>query len=183
MNIVDCLPRREGDVVVRPLAHADAAAYAAGTEDPAVRRYGHLPYAQYTPQSVRDMVDHEIARGLADNSLAVLAIADAASDEFLGSVVLFDVNADRAEVGFWLTPAARGRGAAQQGLRAVASIAADAGLGRLDARADWVNEASRGVLESVGFVETEGPHDELAPSGETVTVLTFELRLVGGRTA
>lgn len=178
MRIADCLPGREGDVSVRRLGHHDADAYAAGTEDDAVQRYGHLPLTEYSPQIVRDQIDHEIGQGLDDGSLAVLAIADAESDEFLGSIVVFDVRPDRAEVGFWLAPQARGRGAARNGLRAVLRLAADAGLRYLDARTDSANDGSRRVLEAAGFVQTEGPHDELAPSGELVNVLTFERSLV-----
>ncbi|BBZ03125.1 N-acetyltransferase [Mycolicibacterium chitae] len=178
MRITEGLPGREGDVTVRRLGHHDAEAFAAGTKDEAVQRYGHLPLAEYSPQTVRDQVDNEIARGLDDGSLAVLAIADADSDEFLGSIVLFDVRSDRAEVGFWLTPQARGRGAARHGLRALLRVAADAGFRYLDARTDSANDGSRRVLEDAGFVHTEGPHDELAPSGEVVNVLTFERSLV-----
>lgn len=174
MRIVERLPVREGDVSVRQLSHADAGAYAAGTDDAAVRRYGHLPLPEYTAQIVREQIDGDIARGLADDSLAVLAIADAHSDEFLGSIVLFDFRADRAEVGFWLTPKARGRGAAGNALRAVARLAAATGLRHLDARTDCANEGSRRVLDGAGFVAKEGPHDALAPSGEVVTVLSYE---------
>lgn len=83
---------------------------------------------------MREQIDGVIADGLAEGSLAVLVIADAKSDEFLGSVVLFDVQADRAEVGFWLAPWGRGRGAARQALRAGAWVAAHAGLALLVAR-------------------------------------------------
>ncbi|WP_418767868.1 GNAT family N-acetyltransferase [Mycobacterium neumannii] len=64
----------------------------------------------------------------------MLAIADAWSDDFLGSTVLFDIHESDAEVGFWLAPQGRGRGAARQGLSAVAGLATEAGLTRLTAR-------------------------------------------------
>ena len=111
------LPSAEGDVLVRRLTYADAEPFAAGTEDAAVREFAHLPLPEYTPRVVRDQIDGVIADGLADGSLAVLAIADASSNQFLGSIVLFDIHDGRAEVGFWLTPQARGRGAARNALR------------------------------------------------------------------
>lgn len=181
-SLVDLLPGREGDIVVRRLSHGDADAFAAGTKDRAVSRYGHLPLREYSPEIVREQIDGVISQGLADGSLAVLAIADAVSDEFLGSIVLFDVRADRAEVGFWLAPAARGRGAARHGLRAVTRLAGGAGLAYLDARTDAANDGSRQVLEGVGFIQTGGPHPETAPSGEVVRVLTFEHCLIQART-
>lgn len=174
MRITDRLPRTEADVVLRRLRHGDADAFAAGTTDAAVRRYGHLPLPEYSADTVRAQIDGVIAQGLADDSLAVLAVADASSDAFLGSIVLFDFGEDRAEVGFWLSPEGRGRGAAQKGLLAVARLASELGLTRLDARTAPENEGSRRVLERAGFVQTSGPCRELTPSGEMATVLKFE---------
>nr|WP_090280832.1 GNAT family N-acetyltransferase [Mycolicibacterium komanii]CRL77038.1 N-acetyltransferase GCN5 [Mycolicibacterium komanii] len=174
MRIADRLPRSEGNVTVRRLRHGDAHAFAAGTDDAAVRRFGHLPLREYSAEVVRGQIDGVIARGLADDTLAVLAIADMLSDDFLGSIVLFDIHESTAEVGFWLAPQGRGRGAARQGLSAVAGLAAEAGLTRLTARTAPENVGSRRVLESVGFVQTGGPRNEATPSGETTTVLTYE---------
>ncbi|WP_448386488.1 GNAT family N-acetyltransferase [Mycolicibacterium sp. XJ1904] len=89
----------------------------------------------------------------------MLAIADAWSDDFLGSIVLFDIHESDAEVGFWLAPQGRGRGAARQGLSAVAGLATEAGLTRLTARTAPENVGSRRVLERVGFVLAGGPRD------------------------
>ncbi|MGE2719145.1 hypothetical protein [Mycolicibacterium celeriflavum] len=83
MRIADRLPRREGNVTVRRLRHGDAHAFAAGTDDAAVRRFGHLPLGEYSAEVVREQIDGVIARGLADDTLAVLALADASSDDFL----------------------------------------------------------------------------------------------------
>ncbi|MGV0717560.1 GNAT family N-acetyltransferase [Mycolicibacterium sp. XJ662] len=176
-TLADRLPRTEGDVTVRRLRHDDAQAFAAGTQDPAVRRYGHLPLAEYSPQTVREQIDGVIADGLADGSLAVLAIADASSDEFLGSIVLFDIGETDAEVGFWLCPQARGRSAARQALAAAARVAADNGLTHLTARTVPENAGSRRVLEGAGFVQQGEPEPQVTPSGETATVLTFSRSL------
>ncbi|MCV7282352.1 GNAT family N-acetyltransferase [Mycolicibacterium flavescens] len=178
MKIAQQLPRTQGDIVVRRLSHGDAAAFAAGTEDPAVRQYGHLPLPEYSEQIVRDQIDGVIADGLADDSLAVLAIADASSDRFLGSIVLFDFIDARAEVGFWLCPEARGRGAARQALTAAAGLASAAGLTHLTARTVPENDGSRRALESAGFTWVDGPHRVVTPSGSVTDVLDFELPVV-----
>src|SRR5690606_6404768 len=94
---------------LRALRHEDAAAYAAGTADPEVRRFAHLPEPEYTEDSVVALVDGPVRDGRARGDLAVLAIADVATSRFAGSVVLFDVDAATAEVGFWVHPDHRGR--------------------------------------------------------------------------
>lgn len=174
MNIADALPCVEGDIRVRRLEHRDAEAFAEGSTDAAVRRYGHLPLSEYTPEIVREQIDGVIAHGLARGTLAVLAIADARTDEFLGSIVLFDIRADRGEIGFWLAPWARGRGAARSALRACARIAAVLGLSALEARTVTENDASRRVLEKAGFTRVGEPRETVTPSGAVLTALFFE---------
>ncbi|HEU5126400.1 MAG TPA: GNAT family protein [Glycomyces sp.] len=177
MTVSAHLPIGAGDIAIRRLRHEDAEAFALGTEDEAVREYGHLPLREYTPRIVRDQIDGVIAAGLADGTLAVLAIADGASDRFLGSLVLFDFRPDRAEVGFWLAKEARGRGAAVKALDAAAALAAKAGLGLLEARTSPQNKASRRALERAGFRQSGEATAERTPSGAVVPVLRFERAL------
>jgi RimJ/RimL family protein N-acetyltransferase len=174
MTVPGALPCTEGQVRVRALEHRDAAPFARGSEDESVKRHGHLPLSEYTEDIVRDQIDGAIADGLADGSLAVLAIADASSDDFLGSIVLFNVREDRAEVGFWLAPWGRGRGAAREALRAAARLAAHLGLKFLDAKTAPENLASRRTLLSAGYHEAGEPQTVTAPSGAVFTALTFE---------
>lgn len=176
--IVRHLPVESRGVVIRQLRHGDAVGFARGTEDPAVQQYGQLPLRHYTPAIVREQIDGVIADGLADGTLAVLAVADAGSDEFLGSIVLFDVREDCAEVGFWLSPEARGTGAASGALRAVVALAANLGLARLDAHAAPENGGSRRVLERAGFTQRGQAHERETPSGAVIPVLPYE-RSVG----
>lgn len=169
------LPLDDARVRLRPLLPEDAADYAAGTADPAVREFAHLPEPEYTEASVRAMIAGTAAGGLAAGDLAVLAIADAATDAFAGSLVLFDVcagedGAPEAEVGFWLHPAHRGGGRARAALDLAARWAGSCGLHRLRARTAEGNAASRRVLAGAGFAET-GSAEGTAPSGETVALI------------
>ncbi|HLR94385.1 MAG TPA: GNAT family N-acetyltransferase [Jiangellaceae bacterium] len=168
-------PLTDGAVSVRPLAPRDSDAFVAGSKDEQVRRFGHLPVAEYTEQIFLDQLHGVIADGLRDGSLAVLAIADADTDEFLGSITLFGVDLTRrtAETGFWLTPAARGRGAARRAVELVAGWAAQRGIRVLVARADEANVSSTSVLERAGFDLVEGPAEQTAPSGQTFVGLTY----------
>lgn len=80
-----------------------------------------------------------------------------------GMVSLTDVDYRRssAEVGYWLAPAVQGHGYATEAVGRVAAYAFDTlGLARLEAHVDAPNEASVGVLESVGFVR-EGTRREV----------------------
>ncbi|WP_326545620.1 GNAT family N-acetyltransferase [Mycolicibacterium sp. ND9-15] len=163
---------------MRELHPRDAEAFALGTTDPAVQKYGHLPLTHYTPEIVRDQIDGVIAQGLADGSLAVLAIADADSEAFLGSLVLFELSGDRAEVGFWLTSESRGRGVAVKALEAANQIVAAMGLEVLTARTSPQNLASQRVLERAGFEQKGMPTEQQTPSGARVPVLTFERPVV-----
>ncbi|MDK8626590.1 GNAT family N-acetyltransferase [Corynebacterium appendicis] len=154
---------------LRPLSELDADAYAAGTKDEAVRRFGHLPESDYTPESVRRMIRDEVAEGLSSGTLAVLALADAETDRFVGSMVLFDVSSEAAEVGFWIHPDARGAGHALRGLELASRFARNSGLRTLTARTLLENKASQRCLMNAGFHEVErsvgttpaGQHEEL----------------------
>lgn len=140
---------------LRPLSELDADAYAAGTKDEAVRRFGHLPESDYTPESVRRMIRDEVAEGLSSGTLAVLALADAETDRFVGSLVLFDVSSEAAEVGFWIHPDARGAGHARRGLELASRFAHNSGLRTLTARTLLENKASQRCLTNAGFSEVE----------------------------
>ena len=140
---------------LRPLSELDADAYAAGTKDEAVRRFGHLPESDYTPESVRRMIRDEVAKGLSSGTLAVLALVDAETDRFVGSLVLFDVSSEAAEVGFWIHPDARGAGHARRGLELASRFARNSGLRTLTARTLLENKASQRCLTNAGFREVE----------------------------
>src|SRR5690606_21602551 len=107
----------------------------------------------------------------------VLAIADAASDAFAGSLVLFDVTDHGAEVGVWVHPAHRGKGITTAALRLAVHFASGSGLRELTARTLPENTASQRVLETAGFIGT-GSAVETAPSGQQVELLHY-MREVG----
>lgn len=158
------------------MTNADAPAYAAGTGDPDVRTFGHLPESEYTAGSVRAMIHEVVEPSLAEGSLAVLSLTDAESDRFVGSMVIFDVSDDSAEVGFWLTPDGRGSGHASRGLALAASFAQASGLCTLTARTVTSNHASQRCLLKAGFVETERRTD-VTPSGRRDDLVHYRKRL------
>lgn len=167
------LPASDGTITVRAMISADAQSYAAGTCDSQVKLYAHLPLDHYTPQIVRDMIDGVIEDSLRNGSLAVLAIADSNSDEFVGSLVLFDITAKDAEVGYWVAPEHRGRGIAGRALALAGGVARLIGLNRLRARTVLGNPASERALLTGGFKQVGSPEPDIAPSGKAVTTLHF----------
>ena len=115
----------DGEVVLRRLRAGDAEAYvAAFRADPDL---GRLLGIEEDPDEAR--VRHKAERE-PDGVFVELAVAHATDDALLGSMILhsFDWKHRRCEVGFWLVPAARGRGV---GSRAVA-LAVTWAFGELD---------------------------------------------------
>lgn len=175
------LPLQDDRVRLRPLHRRDATAYAEGTHDPGVREYGHLPEPEYTPEAVRQMIDRDAAPGLKRGDLAVLTIADAETDRFAGSLVVFDVSDERAEVGFWVHPKHRGSGITSSALGLAARFTHDCGLQKLTARTLPENMASQRVLEAAGFA-LRGRAVDTAPSGRRTELLEYLLPLREGPT-
>src|SRR3954454_10879552 len=100
---LDPPPLRDGDLVLRRLHEGDAEAYAAAfVEDSDLARL--LGFEEHpTPAGVRPgLPAHE--EGRREGSRLVLAVADAATDAFLGELVLHSVawRHDRTQVAFWL---------------------------------------------------------------------------------
>jgi RimJ/RimL family protein N-acetyltransferase len=86
------------------------------------------------------------------------AVADAGSDELLGSISVFDLKPGRdAEIGYWTHPAARGRGVMTEacGLAVRQAFTAEElgglGLVRLGISAAEGNDASHRVIRANGF--------------------------------
>ena len=88
--------------------------------------------------------------------MAELAIADAKTDVFLGSVILHGFRwwASQAEIGYWVLPEERGRGLAARAASLLARWAIEElGLIRVEASVPIDNEASRKSIERAGFTQ------------------------------
>jgi RimJ/RimL family protein N-acetyltransferase len=152
------LPRIDGErVVLRGFRDADVARVVEACRD---ERTGYWlsqvprPFAEADARTWLAGCDERLATGTA----LTWAVAEAATDDLVGCVNAFDVVAGRdAEVGYWVHPAARGRGVATEACRlAVRHCLApydDGGLGlqRLSMRVAEGNAASRHVVEASGF--------------------------------
>ncbi|WP_084638103.1 GNAT family N-acetyltransferase [Gordonia shandongensis] len=166
------LPIRNERATLRTMRHSDADAYAAGTRDAAVRKYGHLPEPEYTAESVRALIDGPIREGLDDGDLAVLAIADPTTDDFAGSLVLFGATGTSVEVGFWVHPDHRGKQLSTGALALAIELLRRSRITDVTARILIDNDASRRALERSGFVRGEAMHDT-TPSGDSAVLLHY----------
>src|ERR1700749_3301578 len=111
MKLTLARPLTDGRVPLRWIRYGDVAACVrAFRDDPDL---GRLIGVERDPDEagLRGRISGQQERA-AEGASIHLAIADADSDAFWGSMSLhsFDWHSRRAEVGFWLVPAARGRG-------------------------------------------------------------------------
>lgn len=118
------------------------------------------------------MIDEQVQPGLDRGDLAVLAIADAVTDAFAGSLVLFGAVADAVEVGFWLHPRFGGSGFATAAVELACQFVSRSGLAQVTARTAVDNTSSRHVLARAGFTLV-GSAVDTAPSGHQLEVLLF----------
>jgi [ribosomal protein S5]-alanine N-acetyltransferase len=135
----------------------DAEALAAAWADPEVARWTAVP-KEPTHRSVAAAArwiagePERRARRLALD--VVVGSPDDGGREVLGEVGLTRFDAQgRAEIGFWLPPAARGRGLATAAVADVTRLAlTDLGLRRVWARTAPGNQRAASVLVRAGFV-------------------------------
>lgn len=183
------IPTMELDGIrLRPW-RGDDAPHLPDETDELVKRY--LPLgAQVTKTSFAGWLARQRRR--ADSRSAIpWCIADATSDVPLGNVAIFNVGSGTAtsgEVGYWLLPAARGRGILPIALEAVVTHAFSSasagclGLTRLYAETDLDNHASRSLLRGAGFRQWgQNRQAYTAADGRTTDGAYFELLATDAR--
>jgi RimJ/RimL family protein N-acetyltransferase len=152
------VPRLVGrGIVLRRLEQRDAARMVEACTDPETAGWiGAIPQPFSRRDAERYIAEREeqpaTARGVS------WAVADPGTDELVGHVGLFDVQRGAgAELGYWVHPAARGRGVATESCRLALRHAfvpeEDGGLGlsRVHAHVAEGNDASLRVLAKAGM--------------------------------
>jgi RimJ/RimL family protein N-acetyltransferase len=143
-----------GEFALRPFTTEDIAWVYAVSLDPAVQKYVQIPMP-YRVQDAEFFV-REMAIGAWERreraEFVIGAGAGAGAGERLGRVGLGLDGNGAAQVGYWMDPAARGRGLATRALRELCRWGfAELGLGLIEWRAEVGNMASRRVAEKAGF--------------------------------
>ena len=147
-------PLSDGVVTLRPWGlDGDVDAIARACRDEEIARWLDRIPQPYSEADARWYVEHTRA-SWADGAASIFAITDAGSGDPIGSIGIRWLAPDDGvgEVGYWVAPEARGRGAATRALRlisrwALTAVAAE----RIELRADQLNEASKRVAESAGY--------------------------------
>ena len=137
-----------GDLVLRPWADGDAGALLAAFADAEIQRW-HARTVESEPEARALIARYRQA--WRSETGAHWAIT---GPGVLGRVALraVDLGEGRAEVAYWVAPAARGRGAAPRAAIALSAWAlGELGLHRLDLEHSVVNAASCRVAQKAGF--------------------------------
>jgi len=143
-------------VRVRRLTVRDAEHMLLGLTDRQLLHDAGFPVVEHTSETVRETIERKRPAQLRSGDVAELAIADAETDAFLGSVILHGFRwwAAKAEIGYWVLPGARGRGVAARAARLLAEWAIEElGLTRIEAYVPTDNEASLRSIERAGFTQ------------------------------
>jgi RimJ/RimL family protein N-acetyltransferase len=176
------LPRLADDrVLLRPFREDDVPVVTASCQDPLIQSFTRVPYP-YDEEDAREFITGAPARRLLGESID-LAMADPGDDRLLGAMGLVIDRHDvhRAEIGYWVAPAERGRGVAGRGLALMSEWAVtDGGFARLDLQAAAANAASIRVAERCGFVR-EGTLREAWYRGPSRTDMVLFSLLPGDR--
>ncbi|HEX5740647.1 MAG TPA: GNAT family N-acetyltransferase [Pilimelia sp.] len=140
-------------LLLRAWRPADAAAVTAACQDPAISRWTSVP-SPYLPRHAAEFVGEVAPAAWARGTGLHLAVVDRDSGLLYGSCgfVHLDRAAGDAEIGYWVAPAARGRGVAERAARALLAWGLDRlGLRRVVWRAEVGNHRSRLVAVRLGF--------------------------------
>lgn len=175
-------PVIEGDGVrLRPLEERDVPRIVAGCRDERTRHFLSFLPDPYTEQDAREFLirNHESA---SLGTGVTWAVADPSTDEHLANLGIPRVGPDQAEIGYWATPAARGKTMMTRAVAALVSHlfapAAQGGLGmqRVFLRVADTNTASIRVGLANGFTEVGRERQaEVLGDGLRHDLLTLDL--------
>ncbi|HEX7299257.1 MAG TPA: GNAT family N-acetyltransferase [Solirubrobacteraceae bacterium] len=143
-------PLADDVVALRAFTLDDVEWVTEGCRDPDVARFTSVPHP-YEPDDARAWIGgHAEARARGEGlHLAVTTAADGAP---LGSAGLQRIDWEhlRGEIGYWIAPWGRGRGAAPRATRLIAAYGFEAGVERIEVIPYLDNPASQRVAEKAG---------------------------------
>jgi RimJ/RimL family protein N-acetyltransferase len=170
-------PLVDGPTALRSWRESDMAAIVIACRDPEVTRWTRVP-ERYGETDARAylLTRHDAIAGGAAAPFAIVCAAD--PGRLLGSISLmrFDWQHRRAEVGYWLAREARGQGNATRAVGLICRFGFDQlGLERIDLMAATGNPASQRVAERSGFTREAVLRSFFEGKGERHDMVAFGL--------
>jgi RimJ/RimL family protein N-acetyltransferase len=163
-----------GRLLLREVAREDRAALVEGLNDFAVsRNTGSIPFP-YTDQDARTFIAHCLVGGRAilkaiapkDRPAALIGVASLHPTE----------SSDEAELGYWIARPLWGLGYGSEAARALVDHGfGETGLHRMVASYHLGNEASRRILEKLGFTGARATQGFSRAQGRTVDLMALTL--------
>ncbi|MFL5884792.1 MAG: GNAT family N-acetyltransferase [Thermoleophilaceae bacterium] len=141
----------DGVITLRAFRDEDMEPLVRACRDPEVVRWTRVP-SPYDESMAREF-RAEMEKRRQDGTVVNSAIADASTDDYLGSIDLrIDAPNRRGNIGYLVAPWARRRGVAVRAVRLVTAYGFDTlALGRIEIVTHVDNPASQGVAERAGF--------------------------------
>ena len=152
MHLLDVPHELRDDVVVATVMDGDDAPdFVRGTSDPAVARFAYA--RTYDEPQARVYIEDINGTRRERGEAIQFAVRDAATNEFLGCLLFAKIDWDRAtaSLGFWLLPAARGRGIMRRTILLGFDWMAGLGIERVSAETDVANVDAQRAMEGAGF--------------------------------
>lgn len=162
-------PISDGVVALDPMTEEDVPRLTAGASDPQTQRWLPLPWP-YTEATARGFLADQAEAATAGRELA-FAVRRAGQPELCGSMGLRLVGRHgEGEIGYWISPDARGQGLAAAGVRVLARWAiAELALHRVEMLVQPGNTASQRACQRAGAVAEGRRRCGLALEGQAVT--------------
>ena len=137
---------------LRPWAMTDVPALVAAWRDPEMARWMPEETHPFEAEQARSFI-HDAATHLSTGKSIALAIADASTDQAVGSVTLHVWGPRHWNLGYWVAVDRRGHGLATEAVTKISrwAFAANPNLARLSLYTLPGNEPSQKVAEQAGF--------------------------------
>ena len=146
-------PLVDGPTALRPWRDNDVGALVTACQDPEIPRWTSVP-EHYGEAEARAFLLRRYDAITGGSTAPFAVVSPPRLEELLGSISLMRIRTEdaRAEVGYWLSAQARGRGHATRAVRLICRWAfAALGLERIELLAATGNPASQRVAERCGF--------------------------------
>lgn len=165
---------RSGDVILRFPSLDDVDAILPAFTNPDLREAGNLP--AFGREELAASLT-ELPSLAATGRLLALAAVDARTGDVIGGGTLHHLDSERGivEIGYFLLPHARGRGAATTIARVLAEHAFSLGIERVAAYVNVGNAASERVLDRAGFTREGVVRSMPKPDGRRVDKALYSL--------